>query len=277
MRWSLEAILGAAPASARPRVLVLAAHPDDETLGAAGLLQRLADRRLPLAVAHLTDGAPADMVDAREHGFTCTRDYAIERWRELTRALRCLPCPVDTFAAGFQDQTLSYQLPAAVQAVSQLIDAWAPSVIISHPYEGGHPDHDGAAFAVSVALGVRRDAPGRPAPLHVEFTSYHLWNGTIRAGTFLPGSERGYLTLPLDRKEHAGKRRMLQCFDTQQRTLGQFGVSDEEHFRLAPGYDFRQPPHAGTLLYELYPWGTDGAAWRNRAAAVLDHVGALCR
>jgi N-acetylglucosamine malate deacetylase 2 len=277
MRWSLEAILGVAPAAPRPRVLILAAHPDDETLGAGGLLQRLSASRVPLAVAHLTDGAPANMVDASEHGFSSARDYAVGRQRELTRAFRCLPGPVDTFALGFQDQAASYQLLASVEAVSQLIDTWDPSVIISHPYEGGHPDHDAAAFAVSVALTIRRGASGRHAPVLVEFTSYHLWNGTMRTGTFLNEGDERSLTLRLNGIEHDGKRRMLQCFDTQQRTLEQFGVPDHECFRLAPRYDFRQPPHAGTLLYELFPWGTDGAAWRDRAAAALECAGAPCR
>ncbi|HLU67947.1 MAG TPA: PIG-L family deacetylase, partial [Kofleriaceae bacterium] len=39
-----------------PRLLVIAAHPDDETIGAAALLTTF-DR---CAVVHLTDGVPRD-------------------------------------------------------------------------------------------------------------------------------------------------------------------------------------------------------------------------
>ena len=39
-----------------PRTVLLAAHPDDETIGASAALHRLPD----VTVAYLTDGAPRD-------------------------------------------------------------------------------------------------------------------------------------------------------------------------------------------------------------------------
>ncbi len=40
----------------RPRVLVVAPHPDDEVLGAGGLLHRLGRRRVPVRVVYVTNG-----------------------------------------------------------------------------------------------------------------------------------------------------------------------------------------------------------------------------
>jgi hypothetical protein len=65
---------------------------------------------------------------------------------------------------------------------------------------------------------------------------------------------------------------MVDCFTTQRGMLLQFPLSPER-FRLAPAYDFREPPHPGPLLYEMFGWGSSGTEWRNRAAEALDALG----
>jgi hypothetical protein len=61
---------------------------------------------------------------------------------------------------------------------------------------------------------------------------------------------------------------MLGCFRTQSETLAPFGV-DAERFRLAPAYDFAQPPHPGALFYEQFDWGMTGDRFRAIAREVL--------
>ena len=52
--------------------MIVAAHPDDETLGIGSLLCLLDEALL----VHVTDGAPRDGADARVHGFATCAEYA---------------------------------------------------------------------------------------------------------------------------------------------------------------------------------------------------------
>ena len=58
----------------------------------------------------------------------------------------------------------------------------------------------------------------------------------------------------------------------QRAVLAPFPIG-EEAFRTAPAYDFTRPPHPGRLHYENYPWGMDGARFRDLAAQALRELG----
>ncbi len=65
------------------RLMIVVAHPDDETIGIGGQLRRLRD----VSLLHVTDGAPRDGEDAGRHGFAALADYAAARRQELAEAL----------------------------------------------------------------------------------------------------------------------------------------------------------------------------------------------
>jgi LmbE family N-acetylglucosaminyl deacetylase len=127
--------------------------------------------------------------------------------------------------------------------------------VVSHPYEGGHPDHDACAFAARAAI-TRLRRRGT-APRLMEMTSYHRWRGTLRTGAFLPG-RRPAVQVELSAAERALKRRMLDCFASQAEVLRPFGVA-RERFRPAPRYDFSRPP--AEVHYEALGWPLAAAAW----------------
>jgi len=66
-------------------ILVVCAHPDDETIGAGIAMSLWGPHRVTLL--HLTDGSPRDLNDARMHGFADHDAYLHERRRELYAAV----------------------------------------------------------------------------------------------------------------------------------------------------------------------------------------------
>ncbi len=241
------------------RVLVLAAHPDDETIGCAGLLGRTADA----FVAHLTDGAPRDtrFIPARFAGDRSA--YRRARREEVLHALSLVGIGEERIIeAGAPDQEASYELASLVRWWIELCRRLRPDVVVVHPYEGGHPDHDAAAFVARIGGTLLQQSDGR-APTHVEMTSYHAPESRLVTGHFL-GEGHDSVEFRLTERERARKSRMMRLFATQEETLSLFSI-DHERFRRAPEYDFGAAPHGGALYYEQLGWALTGRAWRELA------------
>ncbi|HZU26188.1 MAG TPA: PIG-L deacetylase family protein [Bryobacteraceae bacterium] len=251
-------------------ILLVVAHADDEVIGAGAWLARLPDDQKPrVTIAYITDSAPENPWFAREAGFATRDEYAAARRSERDAALQIAGIsPGQCRDFGFGDQQSFRNLVEITSRISKLVDELRPSVILTHPYEGGHPDHDSAAFAV------RQAATAGNVQVR-EFTSYHAAPQGLETGRFLPfpGSPEHVLTLT--EAERALKRSMFACHRTQARVLAWFDIA-EERFRPAPDYDFTRPPHPGTLHYESLDWGITGEMWRAHAAEALELLAAGC-
>jgi LmbE family N-acetylglucosaminyl deacetylase len=260
-------MIAAALAPGGPPVLILAAHPDDETIGASWLLQRLAR---PVVVL-VTDGAPHDrrLWPASAPGDRA--GYARLRAEEARQALAMAGVPAQRLRClGLVDQEATHALAPLVRALDGLLAEVAPVALVVQPYEGGHPDHDACAFAAHAAVSLRQRRAGY-APLLMEMTSYHRHEGTLRTGAFLPGGP-GAMELPLLPADRTLKSRMLACYQSQAEVLRPF-AGQPERLRRAPRYDFRLPPHPGPLHYEALGWQLGGEAWRGLATRALAELG----
>jgi N-acetylglucosamine malate deacetylase 2 len=232
-----------------PRALLVFAHPDDETIALGARLGNFGSAH----IVHVTDGAPRNEQDSRNHGFASLADYRTARAAELGAVLR---------AAGARnasredlrvpDQEASHSLTALTRTIDRIVRQHRPEVIFTHPYEGGHPDHDACAFAVHHAVELRRH---HPRPLIIESTFYHAGPRGVETGRFLPAPHPVLSAeFCLTAEEYCRKKTLLDLFATQRQTLSGFRL-EYERFRVAPRYDFSRPPHAPPVLYDNYPWG----------------------
>lgn len=258
-----------------PRLLAVFAHPDDEVLALGARLERWRDA---LFVC-VTDGAPTDGADARAHGFGSLEEYREARRNELHAALAHAGVPASSACAlqvargasvaQIADQQTALHLVAVTRALTDVMRSFQPEVVLTHPYEGGHPDHDSCAFAVHAAARMLGDG----APPIVEAPSYFAGAEGLVTGSFLPQPGAGEAVASvLSEAEREAKRARLSCFRSQGETLAQFAC-DSEQFRLAPHYDFSQSPHAGVLFYERFSWGMSGERFRVLARAAAEELG----
>lgn len=257
-----------------PRTMLVFAHPDDEVIALGARLGRLSSALF----VHVTDGAPKNERDSRAHGFATLDQYREAREQELSRALS-LAGVEDARRIRLQipDQEATFQLPYLSREIQRLLIEQRPEVVFTHPYEGGHPDHDACAFAVHRAVAsLRTQSQGTPRIIEAAF--YHAGPAGIEVGCFMPSSE---ITMEaeyrLAEEERRQKEALLACFATQQQTLSNFPL-EHERFRIAPQYDFQKPPHTGPVLYDRFPWGVNSAQFCDLAheALQIEEATTLC-
>jgi LmbE family N-acetylglucosaminyl deacetylase len=230
----------------------VAAHPDDEILGAGGQVPDWPG----VVILHLTAGAPRGSPE---------RDaYVAARRAELHTALTLAGVPPERRVSwSIVDQETAHHLLEMSWALRDLLSTLQPHLLLTHPYEGGHPDHDSAAFIARTA----HLLPEQQRPLRVEFTSYHnaapFKDERLETGTFLPGpGDECCMELTVERRSL--KRRFLDCFASQADMIAKFDIT-RERFRTQPEYDFGLPPHPGLLFYDSQDWGVKSVEWRRLA------------
>lgn len=262
-----------------PRTLLFFAHPDDETIALGARLGHFRNAHL----VHVTDGAPHNENFARTHHLNSVADYRRVREEELRHTLEAAGIPnVSRECLEVADQEASLQLTWLTRRLLLLLRIHHPQAIFTHPFEGGHPDHDACAFAVHHAIALlhfRRE----PAPVLIEAPFYHAgrFGQGMVTGSFLPAAgDTPEIVYALSIQEQRRKRALLDCYPTQNNMLRSISVT-EERFRIAPAYEFRSPPNSGAVFYDNYSWGINSRgfcdlAWEAEDALEEEMKAACC-
>lgn len=127
------------------KVLVLAPHPDDETLGCGGSLALHAEAGDPVRVVFLTNGAGGDI-----SGKYNREAYIRLRREEALSACGCLGI-TDVVFWPYEDRALGIDDRLTVDLIG-LIDAFEPALIYAPSPAEYHPDHRAASWSVEKAL-----------------------------------------------------------------------------------------------------------------------------
>jgi LmbE family N-acetylglucosaminyl deacetylase len=248
-------------------VALVVAHPDDETIGIGGQLSRLNG----VTLVHVTDGSPRQDGAAQAHGLATREDYAAARREELRAAVAVGGVSEQALIGlGIADQDASFHLVEIARDLAELCRERRIEVVLTHAFEGGHPDHDATAFAVHAAAALLRQ--NSLAPAIVEMPLYHLGLSGWTVQRFVAAAGPAETEIHLTDEQRRQKQSMLDAHVTQRQVLSMV-AADVERFRPAPPYDFTMLPNEGRLLYDMYGWGMTGTRWQALAAAALQELG----
>jgi LmbE family N-acetylglucosaminyl deacetylase len=177
----------------RARLLVVAPHPDDETLAAGGLIYTWCVRKWPVTIVLVTDGEAACPEIPR---------LAQRRVAELRASLQCLQArSIEVVRLGLPDGRVREHEGALIGHIAACLQ---PDSLIVAPFEAdGHPDHDSAGRAALTA------ARARDLPV----LRYPVW-ACYRGPAELWMQSRG-VRLLLDEHAWEAKRRAVAEFRTQ--------------------------------------------------------------
>lgn len=248
-------------------VAIVVAHPDDETIGCGAALSRLDGATLLL----VTDGAPLAGADAGRAGFASIADYRAARARELRAALAAADVDIRCLVEfGVADQGVASSLAPLARRLASVFEERHIAVVLTHAFEGGHPDHDGVAFCVHAAAALL----GARAPAVIEMPYYHLGEDgvTMVAQRFCDGADDVVVDLPTSSRRL--KTAMMRAHASQEPTLRSFGC-ETERYRLAKKYDFRKLPNDGRIFYSTFDSGFAPQNWPSAAHAALVALGLL--
>jgi LmbE family N-acetylglucosaminyl deacetylase/SAM-dependent methyltransferase len=224
------------------RLVVVAAHADDETLGAGGLIAEAGARGIPVTVIVVTDGSasnPGSTVSAA--------GVAAIRSRELRHAIGELASSATVVELGFPDgQTdehrdlIAAALAAAVPAAAALVAPWRGD---------GHRDHR-IVGELSAALAAANRMPLLEYPVW-------MWHWARPDEQDIPWS--AMQSLALSESGAAAKRAALAQYESQ--TVG-LGTTAEDapvltpeflaHFRRGAEVFILTQPVRATTKTEIY-------------------------
>ena len=203
--WAADERFGALPAldlDGVEGVLVAAAHPDDETLGAGGLIAEASRRGIPVTVVVVTDGAASHPLSPT----TSPARLRSLREVEAREAVLRLAADAAVHTLGFDDGAVAEQRDAIHAALLDLLGDSAGRTLLVAPWRNdGHGDHD-ALGGICAELAASAGASLLEYPVW-------LWHWATPSSAEVPWDS--LVSLPLSGETIAAKRHALSAYDSQ--------------------------------------------------------------
>jgi LmbE family N-acetylglucosaminyl deacetylase len=187
--------------SACPEIVVVAAHPDDETLGFGATSAILADLGISVQVVSASDGGAAH----QEQSVLQRRRLERIRRAELHRAvgLLGLPAPI---SLALPDGELSNHHDRLTDLLTEILMTRPPGTWCAANWRGdGHPDHEAVGRAAAAAT-------RRTGAVFMEYPVW-MWHWALPGDSAVPWDRAHAVALnsaALNRKALAA-----QCFRSQ--------------------------------------------------------------
>lgn len=246
------------------QVAVVTAHADDEAIGYGTVLSQI-----PNALAiQVSDSAPK--VPASIGDFETAEDFKTHirevRRAELNTALNLAGHnPSRRECLGVADQDVMNHMENTALALADRFEKNRIAFVMTHAYEGGHPDHD----AVAVSVHLAKELLARKG-IYIGIIETPLYKGTPgnqeqriwqEFADGVPVSAEDMFTKVLTPDEQILKRAMYAAHASQAHIFSKT-FDDRELFRVAPAYDFTSPPNNGHVT-DLFPeFGLTHEKWQ---------------
>ena len=215
------------------RLMILAPHPDDESLGTGGLIQQAISAGSAIRVVFVTDGDnnpwPQRYQERRwSIGLEGRQRWGAKRRAEATCALTVLGAGAEQAVhLGLHDTEVrplwNRRDPATLAIFTGLLEKWRPTMLVLPSPRDRHPDHQGTwAFMAEARRRLEWKTP------RISYLIHRPWFGPVPQA----------IRLQLSPAQQDAKRRAIECHQTQMLlSRGRFTsfAKPEELFSPGPG------------------------------------------
>jgi len=212
------------------RLVLLVAHPDDESIGAGILLQRLRHAYIVFCANGPSWWPPYWLNYGLPHKRAQLRKQEAHHAIDITgknHSIQFLGYPVGWLVTHLDD---------AYRSLADLLRAWQPQQVVTHAFEGGHEDHDACSF-LACQLSKAFNFKVWEMPLYYREAS----TGAEIRQTFTTDDPDSEIITPISGSELEVKRAMLSAHKSQREIVARFDPAIEK-FCPQPLHDYSRVP-----------------------------------
>ena len=248
-------------------LVVVAAHPDDETLGAGGLMASAAHRGTRVTVLVVTDGEGSHP-DSPSH---TPADLAAVRRREVADALEQLSPAIELLFLGLPDGGTDGHRAAVAASLRALLTGAVKRLVVSPWMGDGHRDHRVVGEVSAAVCG----------ELRVPWRGYPIWLWHWGSSEDVPWEDIEVFALDhetADRKVAATRRHQSQIAPLSSAPGDEVMLHDGMQAHFDRSFEvFVRPPASsmGADFFESFyerngddPWGFESRWYEKRKRAV---------